>query len=99
MERELTIGNTMFRKDMYKYTCVRQPNRRVVGYVLTGYVLVLNDRVGRPLDAEVRRGVGGGMSDYFLVEGRLRLNTKQGRRRETSVRRALKAGPFSKVYL
>lgn len=54
------------------------------------YMLVSKERVGCLLNIEVRRDTEGGMSDHFLVEGRLKLNMNQGRGRETSLKRALK---------
>ena len=97
IERGLAIGNTWFKKkEIHKYTWVRQTDGRVVDRALMDYVLISRDRIGRLLDIVVRRGVGGGMSDHFLVEGSLKVKSHQGQRRETEIRRALKVSELDK---
>ena len=57
------------KNDVYKYTWLRMAEGRVVDKALMDYPLML----GRLLDVKVWRGEGGGMSDYFFVEARLKL--------------------------
>ena len=40
------------------------------------YVVVSRNVIGRLLDVRVLRGEGEGMSDHFLVEGKLRVGTR-----------------------
>ena len=60
-------------KDVYKYKWLRMGEGRVVDRALMDYVLLPKRMLGRLLDVKVWRGEGGGMSDHFLVEARLRL--------------------------
>ena len=77
MEHELVIGNTWFRKkDINKYTWVRVSNGRMVDRALMDYLIVSSSIRGSLLDVHVLRGVTGGISDHFLVEGRLRVSRK-----------------------
>ncbi len=76
-ERELVIGNSMFKKkEVNKYTWVRVDNGRMVERAVMDYVLIERGMVGRLLDVHVFRGEAGGMSDHFLVEGRLRVRQR-----------------------
>ena len=45
----------------------------MVDKALMDYVLLQRPMLGRLLDVKVWRGEGGGMSDDFLVEARLKL--------------------------
>ena len=72
-EQELVVGNSWFKKkDVYKYTWLRMAKGRVVDWALMDYVLLPKRMLGRLLDVNERRE-GGGMSDHFLVEARLKL--------------------------
>ena len=46
---------------------------RVVDRALMDYVLTPKRMRGRLLDVKVCRGEGGGMSDHFLVEARIKM--------------------------
>ena len=72
VEREMTIGNTMFRKKrINKYTWIRVAHGRVEEKALMDYVLIERRMVGRLKDVHVYRGEAAGMSDHFLVEARV----------------------------
>ncbi|MCP4264721.1 MAG: hypothetical protein GY777_03945, partial [Candidatus Brocadiaceae bacterium] len=79
---------------MNKSTWVRVDNERVVDRAVMDYVLIERGMVGRLLGVHVYRGKGGGMSDHYLVEGRLRVMTRwmggknvKGVRKVVNVRR------------
>ena len=83
MEHELVIGNTWFRKkDINKYTWIRVNDGRMVDRALMDYVIVNKSARGRLLDVHVLRGAAGGMSDHFLVEGRVKVSWKKWMRNE-----------------
>uniref|UniRef100_A0A8C8DHP6 ribonuclease H n=1 Tax=Oryzias sinensis TaxID=183150 RepID=A0A8C8DHP6_9TELE len=83
-EREMVIGNTWFRKkEIHKYTWVRQSGGRVIDKALMDYVVVSKVACSRLLDVSVRRGESGGMSDHYLVEGRLRVGMPWVRSRKS----------------
>ena len=72
MERELVVGNTLFKKrDIHKYTWVKMAHGAVVERALMDFVLISRRVVGRLLYVRVLRGEAGGMSDHLLVEGRM----------------------------
>ena len=72
VERELVIGNSMFRKKrINKYTWIRMANGIVVEKALMDYVLIEKRMIGRLKDVHVYRGVTAGMSDHYLVEARV----------------------------
>ena len=48
-------------------------HENILDKALMHYVLLPRRRLGRLLDMKVWRGEGGGMSDHFLVEARLKL--------------------------
>ena len=98
MEREMVIGNTYFKKkEIYKYTWVRQEGGRVVDRALMDYVVVSKNVRGRLLDVRVLRGEGSGLSDHYLVEGRLRVGTCWLRgRRDRCGREVLKVSELEK---
>ena len=66
------VGNSLFKKkNVFKYTCLRMAEGRVVDRALMDYYVLLPKRMlGRLLDVKVWRGEGGGMTDHFLC-GRL----------------------------
>ena len=73
-EQELVVGNSWFKKnDVYKYTWLRMAEGRVVDKELMDYVWLRRLMLGRLLDVKVWRGEGGGLSDHFLVEARLKF--------------------------
>ena len=67
------VGNTLFKKDIHKYTRMRQDNGRVVDRSMMNYVIVWRNVIRRLLAKRVLREEGGGMSNHFLVEGKLRM--------------------------
>ena len=73
-EQDLVVGNSWFKKnDVCKYTWLRMVEGRVVEKALMDYMLLPRRMLGRLLDVTVWRGEGGGLSDHFLVEARLKL--------------------------
>ena len=73
MERELTVGNTLFKKkSIHKYTWVRVIGGNVVDRGLLDFVVVSKGVVGKLLDINVFRGESEGISDHFLVEGKIK---------------------------
>ena len=73
-EQEFVVGNSWFKKNyVYKYTWLRMAEGRVVDKALKDYVLLPRQMLGTLLDVKVWRGEGGGLSDHFLVEARLKL--------------------------
>ena len=74
-EQELVVSNSWFKKnDVYKFTWLRMAEGRMVDKALLDYVLLPRRMLGRLLDVKLRRGEGGGgLSDHFLVEARLKL--------------------------
>ena len=80
IDQELVVGNTFFKKKKKnKYTWARVEGGRVVERALMDYVLVPKKVVGRLLDVHVYRGEAGGMSDHYLVQGRLKVAGGRGR--------------------
>ena len=64
---------------------------------LMDYVLISSKDKERLLDVKVLRGVHGGMSDHFLVEGKLKVRYKWEKRREGgSGREMIKLSEFAK---
>ena len=91
VERELVIGNTWFsKKDIHKYTWVRVANGRIIERALMDYVLVHKSVSERMLDVNVLRGESGGISDHYLVEGRLRVGGRWRKRRRVEGKQVLK---------
>ena len=75
VEQELVIGNTFFKKkDIHKYTWIRNVNGIVADRALMDYVIISRNARYRLLDVRVQRGAAGGMSDHFLVQGLLRVD-------------------------
>ena len=54
---------------------------KVVDRALMDYVVVTRRIIGRVLDVNVYRGENGGISDHYLVEGKLRVDGRWKRRR------------------
>ena len=83
INQELAVGNTFFkkRKKKNKYTWARVVRGRVVERALMDYIVVSRKRISRLLDVHVYRGEAGGMSDHFLVQGRLLVARSGGRNR------------------
>ena len=74
IDQELAIGNTFFKKKKKnKYTWARVAGGRVVERALMDYVLVSKKILGRLLDVHVFRGEAGGISDHYLVQGRIKV--------------------------
>ena len=74
LEQELLIGNTWFKKkDINKYTWERVERGVAVDRALMDYVIISRDARDRLLDVHVYRGAAVGMSDHYLVEGRVRV--------------------------
>ena len=74
LEREMMIGNTWFKKKrINKYTWERVVRGRVEDRALMDYVIVSRNVRSRLLDVHVYRGAAGGVSDHYLVEGRVRV--------------------------
>ena len=71
----MTIGNTMFKKrSVHKYTWERRRREEIVDRALMDYVLVSGNGRSKLLDVNVLRGESAGMSDHYLVEGKMRVN-------------------------
>ena len=65
-QQELVVGNSWFKKnDVYKYTCLRMAEGRVVDKALMDYVLLPRRMLGRLLDVKVWRGEGGDCLTIF----------------------------------
>ena len=72
VENDLAVGNSFFKKRrINKYTWVRVERGRVTERALMDYVLVRKEMIGRLKDVHVFRGVAAGVSDHFLVEGKI----------------------------
>ena len=94
-ECEMVVGNTFFKKRMiHKITWVS----RIEGdKALMDYVLISSKDKERLLDVNVLREVHGGMSDHFLVEGKLKVRYKWEKRRDgSSGREMIKLSEFAK---
>ena len=72
VENDLVVGNSFFKKRMInKYTWARVERGRVIERALMDYVLITRRMIGRLKDVHVYRGMTAGMSDHFLVEGKM----------------------------
>ena len=97
MERELLIGNTCFKKRMiHKYTWERVGNGRLIDRALMDYFIVSKHMRGRLTDVNVLRGVAGGMSDHFLVEGRMKVRGGYRKVERKNVREVVKVRELDK---
>ena len=73
VERELVAGNILFKnKGIQRYTWMRQDNGRVIDRTMIDFVVVSRNIIGWLLYVRVLRKEGGGMSDHFFVEGKLK---------------------------
>ena len=96
VSRELMIANTVFQKRYkHKYTWERVVDGRVVDRALMDYVVVSRSKIGRVKDVHVRRGESGGISDHFLVEGKLRVEDRWRRRKRTEGREVLRVNTLN----
>ena len=84
LENNMKIGNTFFKKKrIHKWTWKSDINGEGA---LLDYVLVKGkDRV-RLVDVNVLRGVGGGLSDHYLVEAKSKMGTSWKRDRTEKVK-------------
>ena len=64
------------KRDIHKYSWVKIAQGAVVERAIMDFVQISRRVVGRLLDVRVLREKGGGMSDYLLVEGRLRVEQR-----------------------
>ena len=94
----MSVGNTYFKKRrVHKYTWERQIRGEVVESAVMDYVLIQNKSRSRLLDVNVLRGVTGGMSDHYLVEGRMKVVFDwRKRKRVESGREMIKFDEFAK---
>ena len=94
----MAVGNTYFKKRrVHKYTWERQIRGEIVESALMDYVLIQNKSRSRLLDVNVLRGVTGGMSDHYLVEGRMKVVFEwRKRKRVESGRERIKLDEFAK---
>ena len=98
VEREMTIGNTMFRKKrINKYTWIRVAHGRVEERALMDYVLIERRMVGRLKDVHVYRGEAAGMSDHYLVEARVLVAKEWCSREKRSRREVVKIEELRKT--
>ena len=80
LEQELVIGNTLFKKKKKnKYTWARVDKGKVVDRALMDYVIVSRKIVRRLRDVHVYRGEAGGISDHYLVQGKIVVAGGRGR--------------------
>ena len=95
IERELVIGNTWFKKrDIHKYTWESGVDGQ---RALMDYVLVDRQMKERLVDVNVLRGAARGMSDHFLVEGKVKLIRKDIWRRKGKRERGKKVIKVSEL--
>ena len=81
IENDLVVGNSFFKKRMInKYTWVRVERGRVIERALMDYVLLTRRMIGRLKDVHVYRGMTAGMSDHFLVEGKMVVAKEWGKK-------------------
>ena len=75
-EKGLVVGNTVFEhKDIHKYTWVGEEERG--GRSVLDYRIV-DERLRKGLiGVRVRRGVGAGMSDHMMAEGKINLGSQK----------------------
>ena len=63
-----------------KYTWFRIVRGRVIERALMDYILLTGRMIGRLKDVHVYRGVTAGMSDHFLVEGKMVVAKEWGKK-------------------
>ena len=82
VERKLVVGNPLLKKkDIHKYTWIRQANGRILDRAMMDYVVVSRNVIVQFLDMRVLRGEGSGMSNHFCVEGMLMIGMRWVRTR------------------
>ena len=97
VENGLVVGNSFFKKRMInKYTWVRIERGRVTERALMDYVLLTRRMIGRLKDVHVYRGVTAGLSDHFLVEGKMVVAKEWGKKLGGSRREAVRVEELSK---
>ena len=96
-ENDLIVGNSLFKKkDINKYTWSRIERGRVRERALMDYVLVKRRMSGRLKDVHVYRGVTAGMSDHFLVEGKMVVAKEWGNNRRGSKKEVVRVEELCK---
>ena len=97
LENELVVGNSLFKKRMInKYTWVRVERGRVIERALMDYMLITRRMIGRLKDVHVYRGMTAGMSDHFLVEGKMVVTKGWGTRLERKRKEVVRVEELSK---
>ena len=71
-ERMIEIGNTCSKKLRHTYEDVRES--RIADTALMDYIVVSRYLSGRILEVNVLKGADEGVSDHYLVQGRIRVN-------------------------
>lgn len=66
---------------MFKYTWFRVNGDGVMEKALVDFIVVHKRVSRRVLDVSVLRAVSGGISDHYLVEGRLRVSERWRKQR------------------
>ena len=97
-ECDMAVGNTYFKKRrVHKYTWFRRTRGEVVCEALMDYVVVQKKIRHRLIDVNVLRGAAGGMSDHYLVEGKVKVVPAWTRKKdEGGGREILKLDEFEK---
>ena len=97
VENGLVVGNSFFKKRMInKYTWVRVERGRVIERALMDYVLITGRMIGRLKDVHVYRGVTAGLSDHFLVEGKMVVAKEWGKKLGGSKKEAVRVEELCK---
>ena len=78
IERESLVGNTWFKKGVNKYMRERVGSGIVIDRELMDYLLISENARNRSLDVHVYRGTARGMSDHYLVEGKVGVAERWG---------------------
>ena len=85
-------------KDVYKYTWLRMAEGNMLDRALINHVLLPRRMLGRLLDVKVWRGEGGGMSNHFLEEARLKVvGVSRSSGRMKGVRNVLKVSEMNNI--
>ena len=63
-------------REKKKYIWMKQDNGMIVNRAMIDNVVVLRNIIGQLLDVSVLRGEGGGISNHFRVEGKLRIGMR-----------------------
>ena len=97
VENDLAVGNSFFKKRMiHKYTWVRIERGRVTERALMDYVLITKEMIGRVKDVHVFRGMAAGISDHFLVEGKIVVAKEWGKRLRESRKEVVRVEELNK---